>query len=353
MTDSYWEWNLATKQSYMSPQFWNMFGYSPESIDDEIKKWNEMIFPEDLITLKQNLKKHFKTKGQHQIKQEIRCRHRNGSIVWVVCVGKVIEWSDEGRPVRMIGTHTDVTQIKKIQKNLDNNLRLAALGEMAGSISHEINNPLAIINISLDWLSKVVSQPNFDVEKVVTKIQTAKKNITRASSIIEGLKLYTGNLHNELRKEHKASRIMDITLSLLASRIDKHHIEVINQVDSDLTLYCDESQISYVFHSLISNSIDALNGGFKKRLEVSSTVIDGQAVIRFTDTGGGPGLAQSATSKEHPLLSTTISSGSRLGLSVSKSILENHMGSLELVNNSKTTVFEIRLPMSAAKNCAA
>ena len=110
--DGYWDWLLQEDYEYMSPRFWEIFGFLPEEKEHKPSAWQDLIVEEDLQIALKNFDLHVATKGQHPYEQEVRYRHKNGSIVTVLCRGRVVEW-DGVKPIRMIGTHTDITELKQ------------------------------------------------------------------------------------------------------------------------------------------------------------------------------------------------------------------------------------------------
>ena len=125
--DGYWDWQIDKDYEYMSPRFWDMFGYKPEEKEHHPSAWQDMIFQEDLDIALENFDKHVKTNGRHPYAQQVRYCHKDGSTVTVLCRGKVIEWSDRGEPLRMIGTHTNITNIKKSEQELKDHLNFQRL----------------------------------------------------------------------------------------------------------------------------------------------------------------------------------------------------------------------------------
>ncbi len=113
--DGYWDWHIEEDYEYMSPRFWEMLGYSPEEKSHHPTAWKGLIFEEDLPLVLGNYQKHVETGGEHPYSQEVRYHHKDGSTVTVLCKGTVVEWGEKGKPLRMIGTHTDLTEIKKAQ----------------------------------------------------------------------------------------------------------------------------------------------------------------------------------------------------------------------------------------------
>lgn len=109
--DGYWDWDMETNYEYMSPRLWEIFGYDYREKKHDPKEWQQLIHPDDLEKVTINLDKHIKTKGEYPYYQEVRYKHKNGHWVWVLCKGKVIQW-DGDKPLRMVGTHTDITRLK-------------------------------------------------------------------------------------------------------------------------------------------------------------------------------------------------------------------------------------------------
>ncbi len=114
ISEGYWVWFVKEDYEYMSPRFWEIFGFKPEEKKHHPSEWQAIAFKEDLPLLFQKLTDHINSKGQIPFELDVRYHHKNGSTVWVNCKGKVVEWDHEGKPVRVIGTHRDITLEKKI-----------------------------------------------------------------------------------------------------------------------------------------------------------------------------------------------------------------------------------------------
>jgi PAS domain S-box-containing protein len=139
-SDGYWDWHIQDDYEYMSPRFWEIFGIDYKKKKHKPSEWQDLIHPEDLKIALENFTKHCETKGKHPYLQYARYKHADGSWVTVLCRGKVVEWDSDGNAVRMIGSHTDVTELKKIEKKLQTQNKFV-LG-VINSLSH----PLYVIN---------------------------------------------------------------------------------------------------------------------------------------------------------------------------------------------------------------
>jgi len=124
-TDGFWDRHLKTDFEYMSSRLWETFGYDPAEKTHSPSEWMDIIHPDDKELVFANAEKHFESKGQFPYDQEIRYFHKDGSIVWVRCRGKVVKWDKDGKPERMVGTHTDITKFKEKEfKLIERELKL-------------------------------------------------------------------------------------------------------------------------------------------------------------------------------------------------------------------------------------
>ncbi|HEY9815925.1 MAG TPA: PAS domain S-box protein [Candidatus Obscuribacterales bacterium] len=114
----YWDWDIAGNQEYLSPGFKRMFGYADHELENSPDIWQQLIFPEDLVTVLACFEHHVQSHGDIPYYNEVRYRHKDGSTVWVACSGQVIEWAADGSPVRMIGCHINITKRKQAESAL-------------------------------------------------------------------------------------------------------------------------------------------------------------------------------------------------------------------------------------------
>ena len=105
----YWDWDLANNTETYSDSWKAMLGYRPDELENTPETWQRLIHPEDLETAMASFELHVRTLGEHPYHNEVRYRHKDGSEVWVICAGRVIEWDDNGQPLRMVGCHVDIT----------------------------------------------------------------------------------------------------------------------------------------------------------------------------------------------------------------------------------------------------
>jgi PAS domain S-box-containing protein len=131
----YWDWDIPAGNEYLSPTFKKMFGYEDHEIENKAASWQALIFAEDLPGVHEKFNLHVQSRGKYPFYNEVRYHHKNGSTVWVICTGKVIEWDESGKPERMIGCHIDITERRKAEEALRKNeemLKFALEGSNLG-----------------------------------------------------------------------------------------------------------------------------------------------------------------------------------------------------------------------------
>ncbi len=114
----YWDYDLRRGTNYWSPGLKRMLGYAEDEIPNTLDNWESLILPEDLPKAKACLERHIQNRGQEPYYNEVRYRHKDGSIVWVICAGRALEWSESGELLRMVGCHVDITKLKTAEAQL-------------------------------------------------------------------------------------------------------------------------------------------------------------------------------------------------------------------------------------------
>jgi len=152
----YWDWDIASGTQYLSPSFKRMFGYKDHELDNFRKTWETLIFKEDLHNLVDMFKQHVESKGRIPYYNEVRYRHKDGSTVWVISSGRVIEWDHDDKPIRMVGCHIDISKNKQLEKVLREEKALFktilySLGD--GVISTDRDGKVDIMNVVAEELT--------------------------------------------------------------------------------------------------------------------------------------------------------------------------------------------------------
>lgn len=241
--------------------------------------------------------------------------------------------------------------LNKQQEKVQRAERLAAVGELAAGLAHEIKNPLAGIKVSIEVLKNDLDLEQEDKEiflRIINEIQ-------RIESLLKNLLNYARpakprpdyiNLHDILETILKTS---ELSLQSPASNsCDLKNINFIRDYDKNLkTVFADGEQLKQVFLNLILNSCDAI--AEKGTITIKTLKIsDDLAEVRVTDTGKG--IDQEALEMVFNPFFTTKSKGNGLGLAISKRLVEQNNGSIRVTNDPEGgAVFIITLRLNREK----
>ncbi len=150
-----WDWNLVTGKVYRSRPWFTMLGYAPEELENDIKLRNKLVHPEDIPLMQQRLISHFK--GDSPVyEMEMRLLTKSGEWKWILDRGKLVSRDSQGRPVRMLGTHLDITERKQAEQTLKQQYQQAVLLKQ---ITEEIRQ-------SLQW-EKILQTAVKEVQRIL------------------------------------------------------------------------------------------------------------------------------------------------------------------------------------------
>ncbi|MBN8709794.1 MAG: PAS domain S-box protein [Verrucomicrobia bacterium] len=109
---AYWDWRLAEDAESLSDGFAEMFGRTADDLPEHPRAWRKFLAPEDAPRLEESFRRHVESRGKIPFREEARYSHASGASAWVICTGQVIDWGPNGEPLRMTGTHTDVSALR-------------------------------------------------------------------------------------------------------------------------------------------------------------------------------------------------------------------------------------------------
>lgn len=208
--------------------------------------------------------------------------------------------------------------------------RQRSLGEMSASLGHELNQPLTAILSNAQVAKRGLEMGRFDSEQVNEFLDKIIANTKRASQIIERIRgfIRPTTVH---RKQVDLNLLIHDVAMLVADEADRHKVALtLPPANQSLSISADPIQISQIILNVIHNAIQAVMQSPLRKISVELTYQDEMAIVRIFDSG--PGLAPEVLSHIGKPFFTTKVEGLGMGLSISRSIAEQHGGKLTLAN---------------------
>ncbi|MBN1332643.1 MAG: sensor domain-containing diguanylate cyclase [Synergistales bacterium] len=116
--DGIWDWEIRTGRVYFSPSYYSMLGYEPYELPQSYHTWEGLLHPDERESVKERIFKHIENKDQgYEI--EFRLKTREGGWLWVLSRGKVVERDKDGSPLRLVGTHSDISRRKEFEEQME------------------------------------------------------------------------------------------------------------------------------------------------------------------------------------------------------------------------------------------
>ncbi len=230
----------------------------------------------------------------------------------------------------------------RLLTSLSSSVKSSRAGIMASSFVHEINQSLTAVRLNAEFLLTVADKPPDD-RFVKTNLNYLIKDVDKISEIIENVKRVFHNNQTEFKDLILAS-IVESGVKFVKEECELKKIDLSVNVDSQLIVRGNQSQLEMVVLNLLNNAIDSLDAHDGKRfIAIASSQVDGNIHLSFEDSGIGVPLE--LQEKIFDLFRTTKNDGMGFGLWLSRAVMDNHRGSLTLDNdysNGARFVIEFR-----------
>lgn len=289
---------------------------------------------------KQFFQELWKTIGNGSVwKGEIRNKAKDGSYYWVDTT--IVPFMNEkGKPYQYLAIRNDITERKRTEEILHRQDKLAAVGQLAAGVAHEIRNPLT----SMKGYAEFLLEDETDGQRREF-VEIILDEINRVNQIVEDFMVLAKPKVVDL-KEKNIIPIIKNVLSLLEFEARKKKVRMHFEANDDIIqIECDEDRLKQVFLNFVKNGIEAMpNGG---DIIVRVNVTHDQVQVSIQDTGVG--IPEEKLKKIGEPFYTTKKDGNGLGLMVSYKIIESHNGQVFIESElNKGTTFNIILPAHTA-----
>lgn len=345
------EYDIESKKGWWSPQAIENYGFPPGT-DLNTVNWLSVISADDQQKMRELYQKAIVT---HQRFENQFMILKDGAPGFLHIIGTPV-FDAQGRATKVVGTVQDVTEkvfadrlLKDQQAKLIHASKMSTLGQMAGGVAHEINNPLAIIHGNATLLQEFLNSGEIDKTYIQKSTDRIISTVERIAKIVQGLRTFAHGGASDPFTSVKVADIVQETMAFCESRFRSSGIGVeIGKIDPEMKIDCRPNEISQVLLNLLNNSFDAVMGKAPAWVHVDVSDLGSHVEIRITDSG--PGIPADIAEKiMEPFFTTKeIGKGTGLGLSISTGIAETHGGTLTLDRSCRNTRLVLQIPKQQA-----
>lgn len=339
--DVIWDWNIDEGIIRRIASSGSMFGYSAgEFACSDPETWQKLVHPEDVERMAAGVRRIIAGFGDRW-SDYYRLRRADGSYAHVLDRGYLIR-SDGGVSRRMVGAMQDVSeqkaaedQLQRLQTDLVHLAHQSALGTMAATVAHELNQPLAASANYLAGTRKLVSTlEGATKSQAQSALDEAEKQIRRAAEIIKRMRSVIAKKGGTRERASLKSLVGAVSKLMEASRTCPGLV-IRSRIHAEADeVLVDEIQIEQVLLNLIRNACEAMEPSPRPEVSITARRVEGKLVeVEVRDRGRG--LTNELLESLFTAFSGSTTGGLGVGLSISRTIVEAHGGRIRAQNNEE------------------
>ncbi|MFY9328673.1 MAG: ATP-binding protein, partial [Georgfuchsia sp.] len=344
-----WLWNIGRDEIWATPQARALYGVGESELID-FDRFLSTLHSADQEAMKKAVETALNSIADFET--QYRVIHPDGELRWILVKGQV-ESDEAGQPTAIVGVSIDITSRKLAEQAAEQHrnemvrmARVGLVGQLSGSIAHELNQPLSAILANTQAAQRLLAREPVDWHEIGEILKDIVEDDQRAVEVIQRLRLLFNRGESQRQPLHTNELVRD-ALKLAHNDIVTEQVSLSTELADDLpSVVADWVQLQQVLLNLIVNACEAMaeKETTMRKLTVRTWRDGGEVIIEVADTGKGVDAEVEARLFES--FFTTKSNGMGMGLAISRSIIEAHGGRLTLANNSvRGAAFRISLPI--------
>jgi PAS domain S-box-containing protein len=346
-----WEMDTATNEIWMSDSAVSLFQFDPDTrLNHAVLQ--DRVHPEDRSLRDAAVKDAIETRGEYEI--EYRVVLPDGTVRWIGARGRCVAGKN-GKGPRLIGVSIDITPRKlaeaeaaRNREELGHLSRVAAMGELAASIAHELNQPLSGITINASTAQRLIDHGDVDLGELRDVLSDIVADGRRAGEVIRGIQ------HMVKKGSPGRQRVnLNDVVTNVARMVNPNAILRSCNLETLLEpnlpdIEANPVQLQQVLLNLIINAFDAVQDTpVGRRKVVVATERNGDGTIRTSVRDYGTGIPEEMRERVFEQFFTTKANGVGMGLAIARSIVKSHGGSIAVENvDGGGACFHLTFPAS-------
>jgi PAS domain S-box-containing protein len=331
-----WELDAATNEMWMSDSARALFQFDSEArVNHALLQ--DRVHPEDRALRDSAVKAAIETHGEYKI--EYRVLLPDGTIRWMGASGRCVT-GENGKGTRLIGVSIDITpqkiaeaEARRYHEEVGHLSRVAAVGELAASIAHELNQPLSGIISNAAAGQRFIARGNVDLQEIRDLLGDIMADGRRAGDVIRGIQSMVRKGVPGRQRVNLNDLVMRVARMVKADAMLRScALETLLEPDLP-EIEADPIQLQQVLLNLVINAFDAMHDTpLLRRKVVIATDRNADGAIRTSVRDYGVGISEEARPRLFDHFFTTKEQGLGMGLAIVRSIVESHAGSIAAEN---------------------
>ena len=357
-----WDWRVATGHAVFDKRWCGMLGYTQSELAPNVSTWTELMHPDDAGQMQHMLEEHL-SGAAPKYEAEFRMRHRASHYVWILSRGRVVERDAGGEPLRMVGTHMDVTARKQSAEALTRALREAeaathAKSEFLATMSHEIRTPMnGVIGMTSLLLDSALDPAQRECAEIIRK--NADSLLAVINYILDFSRLEAGRFEIE-EQPFNLYECVGSVFELLRPIATTKQLSLRYDIDAGVPkrVLGDATRLRQILFNLLGNALKFTDrGGIDLKLPADSDAAQGLLRITVRDTGIGIPLAAQAklfnSFTQVDAATTRKYGGTGLGLAITRRLCELMGGTVSLESEpGRGSAFHVTLQVKLSGDSA-
>ena len=349
--DGIWDWNIQDNTAFFSTRWKEMLNYEEQEISNHFDEWEKRVHPDDLQWVTTAIQDHLAGKTLFY-RTEHRLQCKNCSYKWILARGQAL-WDDNGKPIRMVGSHTDITPAKEMEAALRQQAENLAKAnrlkdEFLAIISHELRTPL---NPILGW-AQILRSRKLDEAATARALDAIERNAKLQKQLVEDLldvsRVIQGKLSLTVTPTN-LTPVITAAIETVQAAADAKAIQIETLLNDIGLVACDPNRLQQVIWNLLANAIKFTPTG--GQVQIRLTRVTEGVEIQVADNGIGISadfLPYVFDRFRQENSSTTRSYGGLgLGLAIVRHLVELHGGTVHVKSPGAGggTIFTVQLPV--------
>jgi len=345
-----WVWDVSGNDVWMTERGRSLFGLERDARLD-FAAIVDRVHPEDRAAREDAIKQALETRGGYDV--EYRVLQADGMARWIHGRGRCVA-PDDGTGPKLFGVSMDVTVRKQAEASaaqkraeLEHVARLATLGELTATLTHELQQPLAAILANSHVGVRLLDAPKPDLQEVRSTLTDICEVTERAGEVV-------GGLRSMLKRDSTVAGLTNVDVNNVIRIVERivhgdanlHKVKVYLDLSSDArSVMGDSVQLQQVILNLMLNAFSAMSGTAGARRLVMRTNSTDKSHVLVEVQDSGTGIAAEQLEAIFDPFITSKPEGLGMGLSICRSIIERHGGTISAANNPDSgATFSITLP---------